>query len=72
MFAGAGAMSRPRAPSPIRALNAALNAAVKTGLRVTGYKINIHSGEIEVVTDKPGAQTSEGNEWDTVLHHGKD
>jgi hypothetical protein len=53
-------------------LNAALNAAVKTGLRVTGYKINIHSGEIEVVTDKPGAQTSEGNEWDTVLHHGKD
>ena len=69
-------MNRPRAPSPIRALNAALNAAVKAGLRVTGYKINIHSGEIEVVTDKPVAQASEAgmrdNEWDTVLRHGKD
>ena len=51
-------MSRPRAPSPIRALNAALKAAVKAGLRVTGYKINIHSGEIEVVTDKPEVQDS--------------
>jgi hypothetical protein len=69
-------MSRPRGPSTIRALNAALNAAVKAGLRVTGYKVNIHSGEIEVVTDKPVAQASEAgmgdNEWDTVLHHGKD
>jgi hypothetical protein len=57
-------------------LKAALNVAVKVGLRVTGYKINIHSGEIEVVTDKLEAQACEagmrGNEWDTVLRHGKD
>ena len=49
-------MTRPRAPFRQRDLTRALKAAVAAGLRVTGFKVDVHSGKIEVVTDKPEAQ----------------
>jgi hypothetical protein len=44
-----------RAPSEA-AMRRALKAAVAAGLRVTGFKVDVHSGKLEVVTDKPEAQ----------------
>jgi hypothetical protein len=46
-----------RAPSEA-AMRRALKAAVAAGLCVTGFKVDIHSGKIEVETDKPEAQAS--------------
>ena len=51
-------MPRPRAPFRQADVTRALKAAVAAGLRVTGYKIDVHSGKIEVVTDQLAAQDS--------------
>ena len=65
-------MTRPRAPSTFRQqdVTRALKAAVAAGLRVTGFKVDVHSGKIEVATDNPEAQASaearEFNEWDNI------
>jgi hypothetical protein len=37
----------------------ALRAAVAAGLRVTGFKLDIHTGKIEVETGKQQAQDSD-------------
>jgi hypothetical protein len=64
--------SRPRAPSalpPQRDITKALKAAIAAGLHVAGFKLDIHTGKIEVVTGKPEAQDSGdtgGNPWDHV------
>jgi hypothetical protein len=50
-------MTRPRAPSKAAVIRA-LKAAAEAGLRVTGFKVDVHSGKIEVETDKPEAQAS--------------
>jgi hypothetical protein len=50
-------MTRPRAPSKA-AVTRALKAAAEAGLRVTGFKVDVHSGKIEVETDNPEAQAS--------------
>jgi hypothetical protein len=49
-----------RAPATFRQrdVTKALKAAVAAGLRVTGFKVDVHSGKIEVETDKPEAQAS--------------
>ena len=66
-----------RAPSTFRQqdVTKTLKAAVAAGLRVTGFKVDVHTGRIEVEIDKPQAQDSDpdrrGNEWDTVLRHDK-
>ena len=60
----------PRAPSTFRQgdVTRALKAAAAAGLHVTGYKINSHTGDIEVVTGNPAAYTEvpglEKNPWD--------
>jgi hypothetical protein len=36
----------------------ALRAAAAAGLQVTGFNVDVHTGKIEVVTGKPGAQDS--------------
>ena len=49
-----------RAPATFRQrdVTKALKAAVAAGLRVTGFKVDVHSGKIEVETDNSEAQTS--------------
>jgi hypothetical protein len=48
----------------------ALRAAAAAGLRVTGFRIDVHTGAIVVETGDPRAQdsaeTREANEWDRV------
>jgi hypothetical protein len=61
-----------RSPSTFRQqdVTKALRAAVAAGLRVTGFKLDVNTGKIEVETGNPEAQDSAGgreaNEWDRV------
>ena len=61
-----------RAPSTFRQADVtrALRAAVAAGLRVAGFKLDVHTGKIEVVVGTPEAQDSapgrEVNEWDSI------
>ena len=61
-----------RAPSAFRQqdLTKALKAATAAGLRVAGFKLDVHTGKIEVVVGNSEAQDSgpdrEVNEWDNV------
>jgi hypothetical protein len=59
--------TRPRAASMPRQrdITKALKAAVAAGLHVAGFKLDIHTGKIEVVTGKPEAQDS--NSLDTWI-----
>ena len=66
------AAGRSRAPSTFRQqdVTRALRAAAAAGLRVAGFKLDVHTGKIEVVVGDPEAQDSapgrEANEWDNV------
>jgi hypothetical protein len=59
-----------RTPSTFRQqdVTKALKAAAAAGLRVTGFKLDVHTGKIEVETGKSKAQdysgAREANEWD--------
>ena len=60
-----------RAPSAFRQqdVTRAVKAVVAAGLRVSGVKVDVKTGEIEVVTGESQAQDSssrEENEWDRV------
>ena len=61
-----------RAPSAFRQqdLTKALKAATAAGLRVAGFKVDVHTGKIEIVIGTPEAQDSgqvrEVNEWDSA------
>jgi hypothetical protein len=61
-----------RTPSAFRQgdVTRALKAATAAGLRVAGFKLDVHTGKIEVVVGNPEAQDSasgrEANEWDNV------
>jgi hypothetical protein len=50
----------PRAPATFRQqdVTKALKAAVAAGLRVTGFKLDVNTGKIEVETGGPQAQDS--------------
>ena len=60
------------APSTFRQqdVTRALRAAAAAGLRVAGFKLDVHTGKIEIVVGDPEAQDSgqggEVNEWDNV------
>jgi len=49
-----------------------VKAAAAAGLKVSGVRVDTHTGIIEVVTGDSAGQDSEdqrgGNEWDTVLN----
>ena len=67
------AAGRSRAPSTFRQqdVTRALRAAAAAGLRVAGFKLDVHTGKIEIVVGDPEAQDysapgREVNEWDNV------
>jgi hypothetical protein len=69
-------MSRVPATFKQRDVTRALKAIAAAGQRVSSIKINLKTGDIEVVTGNAVAQdptppAPEGNEWDTVLCYDK-
>jgi hypothetical protein len=57
-----------RRPSTFRQADVAraLRAALAAGLRVTGFKLDIHTGKIEIETGEPQAQSlSPLDQWMT-------
>jgi hypothetical protein len=59
----------PRAPATFRQqdVTKALKAAVGAGLRVTGFKLDVNTGKIEVETGNVPAQDSGPNDLDREL-----
>jgi hypothetical protein len=51
-------MSRRSSPFRQTDVARALRAAVAAGLRVTGFKLDVHTGKIEVETGEPRKQDS--------------
>jgi hypothetical protein len=64
-------MSRSRPPSDAY-ISKVLKAAVAAGLRVTGFKVDVHTGKIEIETGKSERQDS--NPLDTWMakHHARE
>ena len=63
----------PRAPSAFkqRDLTKAVKAVVAAGVDIARVEID-NTGRIVIIALTDGGKPVAVNEWDTVLHHGKD
>ena len=63
----------PRAPSAFkqRDLTKAVKAVVAAGVDIARVEIDT-TGKIVIIALTDGGKAATMNEWDTVLHHGKD
>jgi len=63
----------PRAPSTFRQqdVTRAVKAMVAAGVGIARVEID-NTGKIVIIALTDGGKPTAVNEWDTVLHHGKD